>query len=110
MKSVKDGIEGLPNAVLDIGDIPDRRGATNPLLRNHIKVPYSFEGAFVVLLAHKNLIGRILEPPDELVTIFRLKVGLEDIEYKVKSFSRLLAPRGINHGFVAWVGRVVVKQ
>ena len=71
MKSVKDGIEGLPDVVLNIGDVLDREGATNPLLRNHTKVPYMFEGTFVVLLAHENLGDRILEPADELVTMFQ---------------------------------------
>jgi len=71
MKSVKDGIEGLLDVVLNIGDIPDRGGATNPLLRSHIKVPYVFGGAFVVLLAHENPGGHILEPINELVTMFQ---------------------------------------
>ena len=40
MKSVKDGIDGLPNAVLSIANVIDRGAATSVLLRNHIKVPY----------------------------------------------------------------------
>jgi len=89
---MKDGIEGLPDVVLNIGDVLDRGRVTNPLPRNHIKVPYMFGGAFVVLLAHENLGGRILEPANKLVTMFRPKVGLEDTECKVKSVSRFLFP------------------
>ena len=71
MKSVKDGIDGLPNAVLSIANVIDRGAATSVLLRNHIKVPYKFECMFVVLLAHDDFDSRILEVADELVTMSR---------------------------------------
>src|SRR5258706_4143363 len=84
VKGVKDGIEGLPDAVLNIADVIDRGAATSPLLSNNIKVPDKLEGAFVVLLAYEDLVGRVLEVADELLAMSRTKVGLEDIEYRVK--------------------------
>jgi len=95
--------------VLNIGDVPDRR-ATNPLLRDHIKVPYMFGGVFVVLLAHENLRGRILEPANKLVTVFRLEVGLEDNECKVTSVSRFLTCSRRNSSWFHGLGRGAYSQ
>ena len=104
VKGVDDGIECLPDAGLDIADFIDRGAATSPLLSNNIKIPDKFEGTFVVLLAHGDLGGRVLEIVDELVTKPRPKVGLEGIEYRVESTSRLLTPKGIYRGIMArWI-------
>ena len=83
---MKGGIEGLPDVVLNIGDVLDKGGKTNPLPRNHIKISYIVEGAFVVLLAHENLGDRILEPADKLVTVFRLEVVLRIMSAKLRAF------------------------
>ena len=72
VKSVKDGIEGLPNAVLNIADVIEGGAATSPLLSNHIKVPCELKGAFGVLLANENLAGGVLEVTDELVGTSRI--------------------------------------
>ena len=110
VKSVKNGIEGLSNVVLNIADVIHRGGATSVLLSNSIKVPYKLEGAFVVLLAHENLVGHVVEIANELVTVSRRKGGLEDIEYKIKSSFDFPALRGIYRGFIVIARGVLLEQ
>src|SRR5258706_873717 len=95
----KDTIERLPDAVLNIADVIDRGAAIDPLLSDHEMVPCDLEGAFVVLLAHENLVGHILEVAYELVKISWTKVGLEDIEYRFESFFR---SGGIHRGYIVF--------
>ena len=109
-KSDKNGIEGQPDAVLNIADVTNRGGAILPLLFNHITVSYRLEGAFVVLLAHENLVGRVLEVVKEAVKIFQLKVGLKDIEYKFESSSGSLLARGLHRGCIANARWVLVEH
>ena len=106
-KSLKDGIEGLPDTVLNIADNIDREGATSPLLSNHIQVPYKFECTFVVLLAHEDFVGRVFEVADETSL---LNVGLEDIEYRDKRSSGLLVPGAIPRGFMLIARWIFLEQ
>lgn len=87
---VNNGIEGQPDSVLNITDAIDREGAITALLFIHITVPYKLEGAFIVLLAHENLVGRALEVADEALKTFQPNVGQKDIEYRFESSSRSL--------------------
>ena len=108
VKSVKNGIEGLPDAVLKTADVIDSGTATSPLLSDHIKIPCKFECTFVILLAHKDFVGRVCELADKLMTMSWPKVGLEDVEYKAESSPGFLAPGGI-HYFLA-ISCWVLKQ
>src|SRR5258706_7554725 len=110
VKAVKDGIESLPDAVLDIADVINGGASTSPLLSNNIKVPDKLEGTFVVLLTQEDLGGRVVEIADELVTKSRPKVGLEGIEYRVESFSRFLTPEGIYCGFMVMARWIHLEQ
>ena len=103
VKGVKDGIEDLPDTILNISDVIDRGAATSPLLSNNIKVPHKLEGVFVVLLAFEDLVRHALEVAAEMSGT---KVGLEDVEYKAKRTPTFLVPGGIHHNFMAisrWV-------
>ena len=110
VKSVKDGIEGLPNAVLNIADVIDRGAATSVLLSNHIKVPYKFECTFVVLSAHEDFDSCVFEVADKLVTMSRPNVGLESIEYKYKRSPGLLVPGAIPRGFMLIARWILLEQ
>src|SRR5258706_4585698 len=105
-KGIKDQIEGVPDAARDIVDDIDWE-ATNPLLINYIIVPYELEGMFVVLLAHQNFVGRVLE---EINQVSWRNVVHEDIECKVENAFRLLAPEGIHCGFIANSRRVYLEH
>ena len=106
MKGVKDGIEGLADAVLNIADITDGRAASSMLLGSYIEVPDRLESTFGVLLAHNDLFGCLFEAADVLWS----KVGLEDSEYKVKSLFWFLASGGMLRDIVAIAGRVVLEH
>jgi hypothetical protein len=69
MKGVKDGIEGLPNIVLDIGEILHRRVATSILLGDCIYISGKFEGTSNILLRTINLPRRVLDVTNELITL-----------------------------------------
>ena len=101
MKGETDGIEGLPDVILDIADVIDSRASTSPLLSNNIEVPDKLEGTFVVLLTYEDLVGRVLEVADELLTMSRPKVGLEDIEEKAKGYPWFLVFGGTHRNFMA---------
>ena len=69
MKGVKDGIEGLADFVLIIGDIihgMHGRAASNILLDKCIEVPDKLESTFCVLLVLIDLLGCVFEVVDEL--------------------------------------------
>ena len=102
VKGVKDGIEDY--VILGIADVIDSRASASPLPSNNIKVRDKLEGLFIVLLAYEDLVDRVLEVADQLLTMSRPRVGLEDIEYKVKSSSRFLVPGG-NHRNVMAISR-----
>jgi len=110
MKGVKDGIEGLPDVVLNTVGIIHGRAATGILLGNYIEVPYELEGAFGVLLTYMNLVDCVLEVVDELLTLSWSKFHFKGIENEVKCSFGLLAPRGTLRGFVADAGWVLLKH
>ena len=87
MKSLKDAIEGQPDFVLNISGFIDEVEASIALLGSHKSVPHKLEGAFVVLLAHENLVGRVLEVAYKLVVTY-------------KRSSRFLTPGRIRRGFI----------
>ena len=96
MKGAKDGIEGARDAVLNIADLIDRGATTGPLLRSHVIVPYKLGGVLIVLLAHEDLVGHVLEVADELVAMSRMRFGTDYIDDKPVGSSRLLALGGIH--------------
>ena len=108
MKGVKDGIEGLADFALIIGDIINvirGRAASDMLLDKSIEVPDKLESTFCVLLALIDLLGCVFEAADGLWS----EVALEDDEYQIKSLYGFVASGGVLRDFVEIACRVLLK-
>ena len=110
MKDVKDGIEGLSNTVLNFEGVIHGRMATGMLLGDYIEVPYNFEGAFGVPLAHIDLLDCNLEVAEQLLTLPLSEVGLEDAQCTFNSPSSFFALEGILRRFMASARLVLLEH
>ena len=105
-KFVNKRIEYLANGVLNVAGVTHRGAATSGLPIHYVKVPYEFEGTFIMMLA---IVDLILEFAGEVGVMDQGSVGLEEVGEKNMG-SLMSALRGVHRGTLPFTFWVALKK